>query len=179
MADRKKRIGIIVGIVVVVLLLCALYWQVNRFKLAPSLYEDAEVMQGVTVQVETDEESNKITYVLQNHTTEEVDYDGIPALEYRDGQSWQEVMTKLGNRRFDGCRTAIGYFIAPMGTVSGEVDLESLPRLKDGAYRLVSGRVENDPVICSEALFVGERRLTGREQPAHKQAGRGLWVPVL
>ena len=96
MADRKKRIGIIVGIVVVVLLLCALYWQVNRFKLAPSLYEDAEVMQGVTVQVETDEESNKITYVLQNHTTEEVDYDGIPALEYRDGQSWQEVLTKLG-----------------------------------------------------------------------------------
>ena len=49
MADRKKRIGIIVGIVVALLLLCALYWQVNRFKLAPSLYEDAEVMQGVTV----------------------------------------------------------------------------------------------------------------------------------
>lgn len=156
MADRKKRIGIIVGIVVVVLLLCALYWQVNRFKLAPSLYEDAEVMQGVTVQVETDEESNKITYVLQNHTTEEVDYDGIPALEYRDGQSWQEVMTKLGNRRFDGDRTAIGYFIAPMGTVSGEVDLESLPRLKDGTYRLVfPGVWENDPVIRSEPFQWG------------------------
>ncbi|MBS6640720.1 MAG: hypothetical protein KH295_06680 [Clostridiaceae bacterium] len=156
MADRKKRIGIIVGIVVVVLLLCALYWQVNRFKLAPSLYEDAEVMQGVTVQVETDEESNKITYVLQNHTTEEVDYDGIPALEYRDGQSWQEVLTKLGNRRFDGGRTAIGYFIAPMGTVSGEVDLESLPRLKDGTYRLVfPGVWENDPVICSEPFQWG------------------------
>ena len=156
MADRKKRIGIIVGIVVALLLLCALYWQVNRFKLAPSLYEDAEVMQGVTVQVETDEESNKITYVLQNHTTEEVDYDGIPALEYRDGQSWQEVMTKLGNRRFDGGRTAIGYFIAPMSTVSGEVDLESLPRLKDGAYRLVfPGVWENDPVICSEPFQWG------------------------
>ena len=156
MADRKKRIGIIVGIVVVVLLLCALYWQVNRFKLAPSLYEDAEVMQGVTVQVETDEESNKITYVLQNHTTEEVDYDGIPALEYRDGQSWQEVLTKLGNRRFDGDRTAIGYFIAPMGTVSGEVDLESLPRLKDGAYRLVfPGVWENDPVIRGEPFQWG------------------------
>ena len=156
MADRKKRIGIIVGIVVVVLLLCALYWQVNRFKLAPSLYEDAEAMQGVTVQVETDEESNKITYVLQNHTTEEVDYDGIPALEYRDGQSWQEVLTKLGNRRFDGDRTAIGYFIAPMSTVSGEVDLESLPRLKDGTYRLVfPGVWENDPVICSEPFQWG------------------------
>ena len=156
MADRKKRIGIIVGIVVVVLLLCALYWQVNRFKLAPSLYEDAEAMQGVTVQVETDEESNKITYVLQNHTTEEVDYDGIPALEYRDGQSWQEVLTKLGNRRFDGGRTAIGYFIAPMSTVSGEVDLESLPRLKDGAYRLVfPGVWENDPVIRSEPFQWG------------------------
>lgn len=156
MADRKKRIGIIVGIVVALLLLCALYWQVNRFKLALSLYEDAEVMQGVTVQVETDEESNKITYVLQNHTTEEVDYDGIPALEYRDGQSWQEVLTKLGNRRFDGDRTAIGYFIAPMGTVSGEVDLESLPRLKDGTYRLVfPGVWENDPVICSEPFQWG------------------------
>ena len=156
MADRKKRIGIIVGIVVALLLLCALYWQVNRFKLAPSLYEDAEAMQGVTVQVETDEESNKITYVLQNHTTEEVDYDGIPALEYRDGQSWQEVLTKLGNRRFDGDRTAIGYFIAPMGTVSGEVDLESLPRLKDGAYRLVfPGVWENDPVIRSEPFQWG------------------------
>lgn len=156
MADRKKRIGIIVGIVVALLLLCALYWQVNRFKLAPSLYEDAEAMQGVTVQVETDEESNKITYVLQNHTTEEVDYDGIPALEYRDGQSWQEVLTKLGNRRFDGDRTAIGYFIAPMGTVSGEVDLESLPRLKDGTYRLVfPGVWENDPVICSEPFQWG------------------------
>ena len=156
MADRKKRIGIIVGIVVALLLLCALYWQVNRFKLAPSLYEDAEAMQGVTVQVETDEESNKITYVLQNHTTEEVDYDGIPALEYRDGQSWQEVMTKLGNRRFDGDRTAIGYFIAPMGTVSGEVDLESLPRLKDGTYRLVfPGVWENDPVIRSEPFQWG------------------------
>ena len=156
MADRKKRIGIIVGIVVVVLLLCALYWQVNRFKLAPSLYEDAEVMQGVTVQVETDEESNKITYVLQNHTTEEVDYDGIPALEYRDGQSGLAVLTKLGNRRFDGDRTAIGYFIAPMGTVSGEVDLESLPRLKDGTYRLVfPGVWENDPVICSEPFQWG------------------------
>ena len=156
MADRKKRIGIIVGIVVVVLLLCALYWQVNRFKLAPSLYEDAEAMQGVTVQVETDEESNKITYVLQNHTTEEVDYDGIPALEYRDGQSWQEVLTKLGNRRFDGGRTAIGYFIAPMSTVSGEVDLESLPRLKDGTYRLVfPGVWENDPVIRSEPFQWG------------------------
>lgn len=156
MADRKKRIGIIVGIVVALLLLCALYWQVNRFKLAPSLYEDAEAMQGVTVQVETDEESNKITYVLQNHTTEEVDYDGIPALEYRDGQSWQEVLTKLGNRRFDGDRTAIGYFIAPMSTVSGEVDLESLPRLKDGTYRLVfPGVWENDPVICSEPFQWG------------------------
>lgn len=156
MADRKKRIGIIVGIVVALLLLCALYWQVNRFKLAPSLYEDAEAMQGVTVQVETDEESNKITYVLQNHTTEEVDYDGIPALEYRDGQSWQEVLTKLGNRRFDGGRTAIGYFIAPMSTVSGEVDLESLPRLKDGTYRLVfPGVWENDPVICSEPFQWG------------------------
>lgn len=156
MADRKKRIGIIVGIVVVVLLLCALYWQVNRFKLAPSLYEDAEVMQGVTVQVETDEENNKITYVLQNHTTEEVDYDGLPALEYRDGQSWQEVLTRLGNRRFDGVRTAIGYFIAPMGTASGKMDLESLPRLKDGAYRLVfPGVWENDPVICSEPFQWG------------------------
>ena len=66
-------------------------------------------MQGVTVQVETDEENNKITYALQNHTTEEVDYDGIPALEYRDGPSWQEVLTRLGNRRFDGAerRSAI------------------------------------------------------------------------
>ena len=35
MADRKKRIGIIVGIVVVVLLLCALYWQVNRLSSRP------------------------------------------------------------------------------------------------------------------------------------------------
>lgn len=159
MADRKKRIGIIAEVVVVVLLLCVLYWQVNRFKLAPSLYEDAEVMQGVTVQVETDEENNQITYVLQNHTTEEVDYDEIPALEYRDGSSWQEVLTKLGNRRFDGARTAIGYFIAPMGTASGEVDLESLPRLKDGTYRLVFEGVwgvwENDPVICSEPFQWG------------------------
>lgn len=156
MKSRKRTIGMAVGIAVVAVLLCALFWQVNRFKVKPSLYTDAAVRQGVTVQVETDEESNKITYVLQNHTTEEVDYDGIPALEYRDGQSWQEVMTKLGNRRFDGCRTAIGYFIAPMGTVSGEVDLESLPRLKDGAYRLVfPGVWENDPVICSEPFQWG------------------------
>ena len=127
-------------------------------------------MQGVTVQVETDEESNKITYVLQNHTTEEVDYDGIPALEYRDGQSWQEVMTKLGNRGLTGGRTAIGYFIAPMGTVSGEVDLESLPRLKDGAYRLVfPGVWENDPVICSEP-FSGERRSRKIQRRIDKRA---------
>ena len=66
------------------------------------------------------------------------------------------MLTKLGNRRFDGGRTAIGYFIAPMGTVSGEVDLESLPRLKDGAYRLVfPGVWENDPVICSEPFAWG------------------------
>ena len=154
MKGKKKRIWIAAA--AVVLLLGALYWQVNRFKVKPSLYEGAEVVQGVTVQVEADEESDKITYVLQNHTTEEVDYDGIPALEYRDGQSWQEVLTKLGNRRFDGGRTAIGYFIAPMGTVSGEVELESLPRLKDGTYRLVfPGVWENDPVICSEPFSWG------------------------
>ena len=154
MKGKKKRIWIAAA--AVVLLLGALYWQVNRFKVKPSLYEGAEVVQGVTVQVEADEESDKITYVLQNHTTEEVDYDGIPALEYRDGQSWQEVLTKLGNRRFDGGRTAIGYFIAPMGTVSGEAELESLPRLKDGAYRLVfPGVWENDPVICSEPFAWG------------------------
>ena len=95
MKGKKKRIWIAAA--AVVLLLGALYWPVNRFKVKPSLYEGAEVVQGVTVQVEADEESDKITYVLQNHTTEEVDYDGIPALEYRDGQSWQEVLTKLGN----------------------------------------------------------------------------------
>ena len=154
MKGKKKRIWIAAA--AVVLLLGALYWQVNRFKVKPSLYEGAEVVQGVTVQVEADEESNKITYVLQNHTTEEVDYDGIPALEYRDGQSWQEVLTKLGNRRFDGGRTAIGYFIAPMGTASGEVELESWPRLKDGTYRLVfPGIGENAPVICSEPFAWG------------------------
>lgn len=154
MVLRKKRM-VIITVVVIVLLLCGFYYQVNRFKLAPSLYEAAETVQGVTVHAEADPANNRISYVLENHTAQAFDYDNLPALEYHDGQAWQEVLTKRGNRRFDGGRNLIGYSLAPAGeagdSVRGNVDLASWPPLKDGTYRLVFlAAGQENAVVCSE-----------------------------
>ena len=158
MKGKKKRIWIAAA--AVVLLLGALYWQVNRFKVKPSLYEGAEVVQGVTVQVEADYAGDEILYLLENHTTEQIEYAGYEVLEYYDGQVWQEVLYRMGGRASEQTRVAMAYVLAPAGEAYsnriGSVDLADRPGRPDGTYRLVfPGIGENAPVICSEPFVWG------------------------
>lgn len=160
MKSRKRTIGMAVGIAVVAVLLCALFWQVNRFKVKPSLYTDAAVRQGVTVQVETNWAKDEILYLLENRTAEQIEYAGYEALEYYDGQAWQEVLYRMGGRACEQTRDATAWLLAPAGEAYsnriGSVDLADRPGRPDGTYRLVfPGVREDDPVICSEPFSWG------------------------
>ena len=115
MKSRKRTIGMAVGIAVVAVLLCALFWQVNRFKVKPSLYTDAAVRQGVTVQVETNWAKDEILYLLENRTAEQIEYAGYEVLEYYDGQAWQEVLYRMGGRACEQTRDATAWLLAPAG----------------------------------------------------------------
>ena len=115
MKSRKRTIGMAVGIAVVAALLCALFWQVNRFKVKPSLYADAAVRQGVTVQVETNWAKDEILYLLENRTAEQIEYAGYEVLEYYDGQVWQEVLYRMGGRACEQTRDARRGSLRPQG----------------------------------------------------------------
>nr|WP_302649534.1 hypothetical protein [uncultured Agathobaculum sp.] len=160
MKSRKRTIGMAVEIAVVAVLLCALFWQVNRFKVKPSLYAEAAVRQGVTVQVETNWAKDEILYLLENHTAEQIEYAGYEVLEYYDGQAWQEVLYRMGGRASEQARDAMAWLLAPAGEAYsnriGSVDLANRPGRPDGSYRLVfPGVREDDPVICSEPFSWG------------------------
>lgn len=149
MQFKKQKWMFRLSIVILILIVSSVFYflTAGSFNITSTMYANIPMIQDVTCMTEQMEYSlktDKVEFIMSNKTGRDITVSTYTALEYKSGDKWFEVLSRLHKRASEEGRTAVQPFIPANGERREYKELGDYGKLKPGTYRLVKVVTNSD-----------------------------------